>query len=98
MKKEVLTIHPEVNKRKSGDSFNVEIFTEDFHKRIYEIITNCIKHHQRIIELSMTVEEEFNFLILLQVLSGVAMTCFQLFQLSVVRIPCRTKRDIRKLG
>lgn len=65
---------------------NVEELTEDVRKHAYAIITGCVKHHQRIIELSKRVEKEFNVLMLLQVLSGVAMTCFQLFQLSMVSL------------
>lgn len=50
------------------------------------IVNECAKHHLDVINLCMSLEDEISPLMLVQMMASVIMLCFNLFQLSVVRI------------
>ncbi|GLV41186.1 Odorant receptor 49b [Carabus blaptoides fortunei] len=49
-------------------------------------VSSCLAHHLKIIELSDNVEDQFNLMLLVQVLGSSLMFCFQLFQLSQMHL------------
>lgn len=76
---------PSGNERRiHSEMFDLKKISDSVQRHVSSVITECVRHHQKIFEVSEKVEKEFNVLMLLQVLSSVAMTCFQLFQLSMV--------------
>lgn len=49
-------------------------------------VSSCLAHHLKIIDLSNNVEDQFNLMLLVQVLGSSLIFCFQLFQLSQVHV------------
>lgn len=86
----LLLILQQKEKDKSSNKTNkplhpLEQIPEDLQKHVTAVMKECISHHQHIILLADEVEEEYNYLMLLQFLGTLIILCVTLFQMSVVK-------------